>query len=994
MKRIILLCVIFLFCLKTNAQSGELDLSFGVKGIVKTDFGFIYDYDYNTTGRQILLQPDGSMYILIEAGTPSNHQSYIGKRLSDGSLDVSYGNNGYSNPVYIADAVAAQQADGKIVVSGVQGGSYTIARINTDGSLDNLFDGDGLQTVEFPPTAVAVQSDGKIIVAGFIANENDNDFALARYNNNGSLDNTFDGDGKQTTDFGGDDKAVSITLQTDNKIIVAGQTFQPGADFAIARYNNDGSPDNDFSDDGKQITDLNSSEDIAESVITQSDGKIIIGGYALIGGSNQFAVVRYNIDGTPDNTFDGDGKQITDFATECLATSVSIQDEKILLAGYAFTDGNADFALARFNTDGSLDNSFGNNGKQITDFAGNDHANSVAVKSDGKILVSGGDDDGAHFALARYTPNGILDNTFDGDGKLTDRLHLNQGSTYYTSTAVQNDGKILAAGYTWNGNNYDFAIARYNTNGNLDNSFSGDGKQTTDFNAGDDYAYSLAIQTDGKIVVAGVADSNFALARYNADGTPDNSFSGDGKQITDFGFDDNASSVIIQADKKIVVAGWSVNGIDFDTQEPIADFALARYNANGTSDSSFSDDGKTTTNFGFDEKAKSVAMQSDNKILVAGTQQSHALGELSSQFALARYNINGSLDNSFSGDGKQLTIINENQNASANSIAVQSDGKIVAGGNTGFGSEASTDFALARYNTNGNLDNTFGEAATGIQTTYFGDVYKFSNPIAIQGDGKIILAGGANGNFTLARYNSDGTSDNTFSDNGIEITPASVGDDRIEGIVISNDQIYAAGYGEYPGSLGVVARYLLAAGGPTPVRFVDLTAALKNKTAVLQWQTATEQNLSHFIIERSADAHNFSTIGTVKASGNSTSVKTYSITDQQPLQGINFYRLKMVDADGKFMYSKTVAVKIDDNNITLLVFPNPAKDILLVQASGIRENATIQIINAAGRKLKESKIRSNGNTSLSFDISSLPPGLYNLIFNKKGKAWVRKFIKE
>ena len=180
MKRIILLSTIFFYCIRiSNAQSGELDPSFGVKGIVKTDFGFLYDYNYATAGKQVQLQSDGSMYILIEAGFSSNRQSYIAKRLSNGSPDATYGDNGFSSPVHIVEASLAQQADGKIVVAGVHGDTYTIARYATDGKLDNSFDGDGMQTVEFAPVAVAIQSDGKIIVAGSMTNGSDNDFTLA-----------------------------------------------------------------------------------------------------------------------------------------------------------------------------------------------------------------------------------------------------------------------------------------------------------------------------------------------------------------------------------------------------------------------------------------------------------------------------------------------------------------------------------------------------------------------------------------------------------------------------------------------------------------------------------------------------------------------------------------------------------------------------------------------------------------------------------------------
>jgi uncharacterized delta-60 repeat protein len=990
MKKIILLLSVFFYSIENiEAQSGVLDPSFGVKGIVKTDFGFLYDYNYATSGKQILLQADGSMLLIVEAGFSANRQSYVAKRHSDGSPDISYGNNGFSDPVHIVDAHAAQQADGKIVITGVHSGVYTVARINTNGTLDNSFDTDGMQTVGFAPDAIAVQADGKIVVAGSISNGSDNGFILARYNSNGSVDNTFDGDGSQTTDFGGDDFAASIALQSDSKIVVTGQTFNAGPDFATARYNTNGSLDNTFSGDGKQITDVSTSDDIAKAAAIQSDGKIVIAGYSWNGSTNQFSLVRYNSDGTPDNTFDGDGKQVANLGSEYIAWSLALQsDGKLLVAGYAFPGGGADFAVARFNTNGSVDNSFGNSGKQITDFDGEDHANSIAVKSDGKIIVVGEQNDGSDFAIAQYTSGGILDNTFDENGKLTGKLQLNQGSTFYTSIAIQTDGRLVAAGYTWNGDNYDFAVARYNSNGSLDNTFSGDGKLMTDYNGGDDFAYSLAIQSDGKIVVVGESNSNFALVRYNTDGVIDNTFSG-GKFTTDLGFDDNAQAVKIQTDGKIVVAGWSINGFDIDSQQPTADFAICRYNTNGSLDNSFSGDGKVTTNFGFDDRAKSIALQGDGKIVVAGSKQVHDPGGDDSQFAVARYTADGELDLDFSDDGKKLTTINTN--AYANSVAIQSDGKILVGGSTGFQSSTLSNFALVRYNANGLIDDSFDE--DGIQTTHLGSVYKSSNSLAIQDDGKIVLTGAAGGNFTLVRYNDAGSLDDTFSEGGVLVTAVSAADDRIEGAVISGDDLYVAGYGQFPGNLGVVAKYLLASGGPTPVTLVDFSAVLKNNAVVLQWQVANQQNLSGYVIERSTDSRNFYFIGQEVARNGSFN-NNYSIIDQQPLQGTNFYRLKMIDVDGKFVYSKIVAVKLEGNSIVLQLFPNPASNILFVQLKGENEIAAVQIIDANGRKIKEKKFTLNGNMSLSFDISELPAGPYSLLLYKKENLFIKKFVKE
>jgi hypothetical protein len=162
----------------------------------------------------------------------------------------------------------------------------------------------------------------------------------------------------------------------------------------------------------------------------------------------------------------------------------------------------------------------------------------------------------------------------------------------------------------------------------------------------------------------------------------------------------------------------------------------------------------------------------------------------------------------------------------------------------------------------------------------------------------------------------------------------------------------------------------------------------------LNWQTSSETNTSLFEIERSNDGNKFSKLAQINASGNSSTTKNYSYTDQQPLQGINFYRLKMIDLDGKFTYSKTVTVKMEGSNTTLQLFPNPAKNILNVQINAGNEKATIQIIDMSGRKVKEEKITLNGTTTVSVDINNLPKGTYNLLLKGSSINEQKKFVKE
>ena len=405
-------------------------------------------------------------------------------------------------------------------------------------------------------------------------------FGATTFAQPGSLDNSFSIDGKVTTAFGtGDDSGQSVAIQLDGKIVVVG-TVSNGtdSDLAIARYSTDGTLDNSFSGDGKVTTDFGTGSSNGRSVAIQPDGKIVVAGRAYVGTDSDLAIARYSTDGTLDNSFSGDGKVSTDFGTVGAdGNSVTIQSNgKIIVAGSASNGTDSDFVLARYNTDGTPDNGFGVGGKVSTAFGtGNDFGMSVAVQPDARIVVAGNSYNGTDrdFATARYNTDGTLDNSFSGDGKVT--TAFGTGNDYGSSVAIQPDGRIVVAGYAYNGTNNDLALARYNTDGTLDNSFSGDGKVITAFGTGDDAGYSVAIQPDGKIVVAGDAymgsNSDFALARYHTDGSLDNSFGVGGKVTTAFGTaNDFGRSVAIQPDGKIVVAGSAYSGTN-------SDFAVARY---------------------------------------------------------------------------------------------------------------------------------------------------------------------------------------------------------------------------------------------------------------------------------------------------------------------------------------------------------------------------------------------------------------------------------
>jgi uncharacterized delta-60 repeat protein len=408
---------------------------------------------------------------------------------------------------------------------------------------------------------------------------------------------------------------------------------------------------------------------------------------------------------------------------------------------------------------GVLDATFGQGGSVVTDFGNNEFARIVALQSNGNIVVAVGGS--ADFALVRYNADGTLDDTFGDGGRVVTDFSGSQGGC--SGVAIQTDGKIVAAGSRYVGGSNgsgDFALARYNLDGSLDTMFGNGGKVITDFGGYDDFASGLVLQSDGKIVVTGTSyngsNNDFALARYNTDGSLDTSFDVDGKVTTDFGargtYGDEVINIGLQHDGKIIVLGQLDNSLVIYSRI----IAVARYNADGTLDTTFDSDGKVTTGFvsGPHHTIADIAVQSDGKIIVAGNYQENT--------AMLRLNVDGTLDRSFDGDGRVLTP-NRDPLREADaffSIALQSDGKIVLAGQSLDEATGKSDVFLTRYNTNGSVDTSFG--VDGRVTTSFGDfVYASGRSVAVQSDGKIVVAGGIvpsgepSGDFLLLRYEGD-----------------------------------------------------------------------------------------------------------------------------------------------------------------------------------------------------------------------------------------------
>lgn len=391
----------------------------------------------------------------------------------------------------------------------------------------------------------------------------------------GDLDHSFGKNGKVAVNFGGSD-GVGYTLSHDiavdskNRVVQIGDTDAQGPiEYAIARLNPDGSPDDSFSGDGRQTVDVGPKAQ-AFAVAMQPDDKILVGGGG--GTFRQFTIIRLNANGSVDDSFGVNGIASITFGTRNSAvTDMAIQPNGKIVAvgkasgtehGYRHTD----FGIARFNSDGSPDTSFSGDGEQTVDFNGIDYANAVAIDSHGRIVVAG-QGGGNRMIATRLLPNGAIDKHFGSKGRVEIGYPGKDNSSGAEQLAVQADGKLVLAGFTADGrdqrNPFDFAIARLKPDGSLDRSFNKDGRQTVGF-GGSDEGHGLALQKDGRIVVGGFTDlRDLAITRLKANGSLDKSFADKGKRTIDFGGQESGGGVALTRSGGILIAGGTSNGYNF-----------------------------------------------------------------------------------------------------------------------------------------------------------------------------------------------------------------------------------------------------------------------------------------------------------------------------------------------------------------------------------------------------------------------------------------------
>jgi uncharacterized delta-60 repeat protein len=612
----------------------------------------LYEYDLRSDFSALALLEDGSL-LLAGHSWKQNSNFAVTRFEPDLSIDPTFAQGGvaYHNlPSGASVTAMTVQPDGKILVAGWP----TLVRLNPDGSLDTGF-GDGGAVYSLRGRAILVQPDGKIVVAGDNGSP-ERTFMMARYDAGGALDPTFGSGGLMTQP--GFTTAYRLIRQPDGKLVTAGSPtlarFSPdgrldpsfgaggavraaattaaaalpdgglvvftaaGDSFVATRYSGNGQADASFGAGGQARIPVGVSGDWARSVALRPDGRIVGAGYTARTWWGMYwdqrtthlsRVLSLSADGKLEAVY---SVPISGYCSSTDTDLAALSDGRILVLGDVswwdwHEDAEGAFAVARLNSDGTSDATFGANGLAKADFGCDAGPHAMAVQPDGRIVVVGSYY-GYGFPLARFLPDGALDATFDGDGRVWTRFGGDEAAAY--GLALQPDGRLVAAGSSRpNYNQNNVALARYTADGQLDPTFGSGGLVSADF-GGDDIANDVAVLPDGKLVTAGSP----TLARFNPDGTLDTSFGNGGSATASF----TARALVVQPDGKLVVAG----GLD-------GAFALARFTSDGRPDTSLGPTGVINTAFASPAAAYDVALQPDGKIVL--------IGDAGDDVALARY---------------------------------------------------------------------------------------------------------------------------------------------------------------------------------------------------------------------------------------------------------------------------------------------------------------------------------------------------------------------
>ncbi len=990
-----------------KAQYVNLSPSFGDRN------GFTFSNLQAITGttiiqrtKSVMVQPDGKIILACES---TNDVSMLLRLNDDGTPDVSFGVAG--KVVIYAGKItkALLQNDGKILMTLDGNGTFIFLRYNSNGTPDVSFGNQGLVLFQAGYANsicenMILQNDGKIVAVG-------------------------------TADY-----------------FVQGQGYNSG-DGVVIRLNTNGSPDNSFNENGKLRIDALSGSDPTRGVAFDfSDavyptGKIVIGGDASPGSGRRFYTARILPNGSLDNTYGGSGYVVETYSNNAFLIDVKVFPNGKVLAGggtYKSQTATFDLTLIKYNVDGSRDTNFSGDG--ITIRPSGTTATSAAVAemqllANDKFVVASSRPGGVFSvkgSLTAYNADGSLDTNFDGDG-VVDIVYSNTTYDNIYSLTIDNNGRYLIGGDAQKNNNrFSFAVNRYNLTGSIDNSFSGDGMLAENYPASFDYGQHILRQPDGKLLVAGLTRRNddgpavqviydYVILRYKSNGTLDSSWGTNGIIYTGLAPNTDAPQILLQPDGKVVLVANLNNKV-----------VVARYTSLGAVDVSFDGDGKNTfqliAGYAYKE-ANSIGIRSDGKILIAcvavyNSIENIAILKLNPNGSLVNPNLidqygagkplkmlvlpndtilltvtnnaqgnlkrilpNGMKDATFGGISGTINILTPANSApSLNALTRDASGNIFVAGN-GIMGAAGGQGLLAKVKPEGVMDNTFG--SNGVVMTDIPAAYSESyNYVDVLSNGTILTAGtlrraATNSDLLVTKFSANGVLDLSLNNNTGYFSPdlLNFSYEDINSYVLGDGVLYGTGNirTELGADLLMVAIDIDAA--VLPVSFSNFSASRQNTKALLHWVTALEQNLQHYVVERSSNGINFSKLAAVAVKLSSPNGNSYYFTDQQPLPGTNYYRIKSVDLDGSTSATSIKMVNFAASK-NLQIFPNPAvENIKLRLPASSKFPAEIKIYDNLGRLVHSLKTRQTENI---IEVKNFTKGVYNIL---AGEALQGSFIK-
>jgi len=754
-----------IFSIQVFAAPGELDSGFGDgKGWANTEFVLSQGTDYAASS---LLQSDGK---ILAIGFNGSVGLALARFHSNGIPDLTFGNSGQANVFLDAPLMAKsgfEQGDGKILIVGssfAEGNPLAFVQVNQDGSLDTEFSTEGTveHSLDFSALSVIQQVDGKIIVAG---KNNDGEVVVSRYQSDGSQDLTFGFEGITKTNLNIDSFSdVSIIQRLNGNLLVSANTSTSSFNRAVmVAYNSDGSLDLSFSEDGKLFVDAIVGVDIANDLIEQPDGKILLVGQKNNGNDQDFALVRYDAEGAIDESFGDNGLVLTDFNGENdqIESIVLASDGKIIVSGGS--DGVLNkISLVRYLQDGSLDESFSSDGKEVSSLQVSFLPVPIILQNDNKVIVLDSiaresSVNGMDLVISRYSTNGNIDTSFGSNGIV--KTHFLYSIIDWLEFAQQENNMIVSAGVSDSGDDYhEFVLSRHDVNGDLDLSFADQGKFVSDINDGFVRLGNIQ-QTPGNGTLlcgasGGPQAGRFVLIKLLENGSFNSSFGLGGIVKTDFpGENGGIIHCSVLPNGKILAIGGS---------------KVLRYHEDGSVDESFANQGV----FLKDGSGGKVLEQADGLLLIEEEIEINGGQER----VLKRYHNDMSLDQSF-GNAGAVRYVDYGLLSSvyAEYFFQQADGKIV------IALDNATDVYIIRLNPDGSADPSFGSNGVASVLNTLSIDLRGSPGIVQQADGKLLIAvrfvdgdssypkGGA-----VLRINQNGSLDTSFGDGGAKSLDADI----------------------------------------------------------------------------------------------------------------------------------------------------------------------------------------------------------------------------